>query len=147
MADGCTKPLSGQAFFRFIEDLGLKRGVNGGGDESNGPSANTSNTSHQRGAAMATLMTGSLLLSGLDSAKEEGDASSDAWWACGAMLMALGAIYVGQLAYGGMKCCLKRLRAQPHQELDNHWILCEESESGGESLGITWYNIMIGLAR
>ena len=25
VADGCTKPLSGQAFFRFLEDFGIKR--------------------------------------------------------------------------------------------------------------------------
>ena len=27
VADGCTKPLTGQSFFRFIEDLGLKKGT------------------------------------------------------------------------------------------------------------------------
>lgn len=56
----------------------------------------------QRGAAVAAMMAGGLLPSGLDSAvEEEGETNSDTMWVCGALLMALGTIYVGQLSVGG----------------------------------------------
>ena len=99
VADGLTKPLCGQAFGRFLEDLGLYNR-----DHQDEPME-----SGGRGAAIAALMTGGLLLSGLD-AEEEQEANSDTLWVCGAMLMMLGAIYLGQLTFQGVQCCLKRLQ-------------------------------------
>ena len=48
------------------------------------------------------------------------DAESMAIWACGAVLMVFGAVYVGQLPMKSMMCCLKRLRGPPRSfEEDN----------------------------
>ena len=57
------------------------------------------------------------------------------YWACGAVLMAFGAIYVGQLAVQTMQCCLRRLQV-PSQSLeeDNRQRLRGEAETGGEDL-------------
>ena len=79
-------------------------------------------------------MAGGLLLSGVDAAaEEEGEATSNALWACGAILMALGTIYVGKLAHDGVKCCLRRLRAtELGDDVGNSWILCDASESEEE---------------
>lgn len=109
MADGLTKPLLGQAFQTFVADLGMRRPrqepISGAED--------------QRGAAIATLA----LVVRFDSAEEESEAGSEIPWICGAILMALGTIYIGQLTYSGVKYCLKRLNVPSHQGLDNHWII------------------------
>ena len=122
MADGLTKPLHGQAFQAFVADLGMRgpkpESSDGGGNE--------------REVAIATLMAGGLLLSGMDSIEEDNEAGSDTLWVCGALLMALGTIYVGQLAFQGLRCCLKRLSALSQPKLDSRWPLCEECESDGE---------------
>ena len=91
VADGLTKPLLGQAFNAFLADLGMKR--------SERAEPHPEGAGDQRGVAIATLMAGGLLLSGVDAAaEEEGEATSNALWACGAILMALGTIYVGKRA-------------------------------------------------
>ena len=96
VADGLTKPLSGQAFEAFLVDLGMRRHRDETEPQEDGPPS----------AALAAMMAGSFLLSGMDAAEEtEGDI-----WACGAVLMAFGAIYVGQLAVKTTKCCLRRLQ-------------------------------------
>ena len=117
VADGCTKPLLGQAFFPFLEDLGLKRGVAEKGSDvspcaAHGPSSIAGPSSTMGGgtnAAVMAMAVGSLLLSSTDAAPDEdGDAESHTSWVCGALLMALGTIYLTQLSVG------------------NHWILCRE---------------------
>ena len=122
VADGLTKPLHGQAFQAFVADLGMRgpklESSDGGGNE--------------REVAIATLMAGGLLLSGMDSMEEDNEAGSDTLWVCGALLMALGTIYVGQLTFQGLRCCLKRLSALSQPKLDSRWPLCEECESDGE---------------
>ena len=126
VADGLTKPLLGQAFSSFLTDLGMRRERNEAepqGDESSS-------------AAVAAMMVGSLLLSGMDAAEEtDGDADSATIWACGAVLMAFGAIYVGQLAVQTMQCCLRRLQV-PSQSLeeDNRRSLHGEAETEGGDL-------------
>ena len=82
-----------------------------------------------------TLVAGSMLLSGTDSVPEDdGDADSQVIWTCGAILMALGAIYAGQLAFSGAKCCLKRLYGPSHREEDRCRQLIVEKDSGEEVL-------------
>ena len=64
--------------------------------------SNDSSSIHNRSAGSHDCSLGDwriLILSGLDSAEEESEpGGSDALWACGAVLMALGTIYVGQKA-------------------------------------------------
>ena len=91
--------------------------------------------SGSRNAAVMSLMAGSVLLSGTDSVPEDdGDADSQVIWTCGAILMALGAIYAGQLAFSGAKCCLKRLYGPSHREEDRSRQLTVEKDSGEEVL-------------
>ena len=123
VADGLTKPLLGQAFSSFLTDLGMRRernDVEPQGDESSS-------------AAVAAMMVGSLLLSGMDAAEEtDGDADSATIWACGAVLMAFGAIYVGQLAVRTMHCCLRRLQGPSQSfEEDNRRSFHGEAETEG----------------
>ena len=122
VADGLTKPLLGQAFYAFLNDLGMKRSGYGAADEGG----------DGRGAAVAALMTGGFLLSGLDSVEDEREADSDTFWVCGALLMTLGAIYVGQLTFKSVRCCLRRLNASSRSELGSPWILCGESDTDND---------------
>ena len=129
MADGLTKPLQGQAFAAFVTDLGMQQQQQQpdrrDGDEQGG----------SRNVAVMTLVAGSMLLSGTDSVPEDdGDADSQVIWTCGAILMALGAIYAGQLAFSGAKCCLKRLYGPSHREEDRCRQLIVEKDSGEEVL-------------
>ena len=71
MADGLTKPLLGQSFMAF--------GTGGG------------SAAAPHVAAMS-LAGGSMLLSGVGSEDAGDETEFDAIWACGATLMALGAI-------------------------------------------------------
>ena len=104
VADGLTKPLSGQAFFAFLMDLGMKRPSKPDEDD------------HGSGAqaAVMTLMAGSLLLFGCDTTSGSSEADSATLWVGGALLMAIGAIYVGQLTCNGVRCCLRRLHGPQH---------------------------------
>ena len=122
VADGLTKPLLGQAFYAFLNDLGMKRSGYGAADEGG----------DGRGAAVAALMTGGFLLSGLDSVEDEREADSDTHWVGGALLMTLGAIYVGQLTFKSVRCCLRRLNASSRSELGSPWILCGESDTDND---------------
>ena len=128
VADGMTKPLQGQAFAAFRTDLGMQppsRTENDGGQE-HGVSA----------AAVMAMMTGSLLLSGTDAAEGSGEdeAESEITWVCGAVLMVLGAVYAGQIAVNGVKCCLKRLQASSRQtDEDSRRNTFEDADSGCET--------------
>ena len=110
VADGLTKPLHGQAFFRFLEDLGMERRVvpnevDESGTEVHGGGDN--------GAAMRAMIIGSMILSAAEAAQEEGQEDSDfaPLFLAGALLMALGAYQAGQLLHSASKCCLRRLRS------------------------------------
>ena len=87
VADGLTKPLLGQAFAAFLRDLGMPRQhENEEGEET-----------HSQSAAVMAMIAGGLLLSGVDAEEEiTGDTTSEVIWTCGAVLMALGAIYAGK---------------------------------------------------
>ena len=142
VADGCTKPLNGQAFFGFLEDLGLKRGLQA--EEVRGTTSTDDGPKDDgRGAAILALTTGSLLLSGVDGEYEtEEDLDTSAIWATGAILMALGAIYAGQVIYGVASCCLRRLKAADGdnglrldaRENPNEEVFENEATVGGERL-------------
>ena len=130
VADGLTKPLQGQAFASFLTDLGMQQQQQPQQDR-----RDDDERSGSRNAAVMTLVAGSMLLSGTDSVPEDdGDADSQVIWTCGAILMALGAIYAGQLAFSGAKCCLKRLYGPSHREEDRHRQLLVEKDSGEEVL-------------
>ena len=113
VADGLTKPLSGQAFYKFLEDLGIKRGDQPGDLEKVNMEESEEMQSNGDGkrAAILALTTGSLLLSGMDG-NYEGDEDSEfsTIWMVGTILMALGAVYAGQVIHSASSCCLRRLR-------------------------------------
>lgn len=104
MADGSTKPLSGQSFFKFLQDLGMK----GSGTPTELPAAE--GETHAGGgsqAAIRVLIAGSLLVSqakgsGLDEVENE---ATDWVSTTGTILMILGAIYSGQILFETSKCC------------------------------------------
>jgi len=107
VADGCTKPLHGQAFTQFVDDLGLRRtrrvqqpvredrpAVGG----------------EHHGAAMRAMMVGGVLLSTAEAHGEENEEVFDRVWTAGILLVALGVIYSGQLLFQASRCCLRRMR-------------------------------------
>ena len=85
--------------------------------------------------AVMAMMAGSLLLSGTDAEEGgDGEAESQITWICGAMLMVLGAVYAGQFAASGVKCCLKRLQVPSHRrDEDSHQRTFEDADSGCET--------------
>ena len=119
VADGLTKPLLGQAFFRFLQDLGVKRPeVEPLGDLQSSQSQ-PDGGNWNGAAAVMTLLLGSSLLSqaeagDIDETLEED--GSDAIWICGVCLMVLGAVSVGQLVHSLACCCIRRLRAESKGE-------------------------------
>eukprot|EP00435_Cladocopium_sp_Y103_P018479 s2475_g4.t1 len=109
VADGLTKPLYGQAFARFLQDLGMEshevasnpledeHHVSGGGDNS---------------VAVRALVLGSALLATAEGASDDqqNDSNLTVLWLVGVTLMTLGSIYLGRLLHDAGKFCLKRLR-------------------------------------
>ena len=94
VADGCTKPLNGQAFFRFLEDLGLPRGVSDGEEHQVSNTRSTKENSGGGGgfAAVKALVIGSALMSSAQGAMEENEDDIDytPLLVTGTVLMALG---------------------------------------------------------
>ena len=118
VADGLTKPLAGQAFFRFVEDLGIKRST---AAKSDGPQLEHAEELHGGGdahTAMKAIMAGSLLVSSAQAMEEESTESSELTpiLVTGAILMTLGAVYAGQILCEATQCCLKRLRMPIKEE-------------------------------
>ena len=111
MADGCTKPLSGQAFFKFLEDLGLKRGI----IDSGAAEAEASTTPQANQLALRALLVGSVLISGASAAEEREDTNEEGFppiLVAGALLAAIGAVYVGHTVLNVAKTCVRRLHVQ-----------------------------------
>ena len=80
MADGCTKPLQGQAFAKFVEDLGLKRG----NLETTPTTRSPTDGGGNHGAAVRALVVGSLLLSTAEGhAENEDDGDLTLIWVTG----------------------------------------------------------------
>ena len=98
VADGCTKPLQGQAFTQFVDDLGLRRTRR---EHRSVPEDRPTAGGEHHGAAMRAMMVGGMLLSAAEAYEEEPEADGDfTWvWVTGAVLMAMGAIYAGQLLH------------------------------------------------
>ena len=71
VADGCTKPLNGQAFFRFLEDLGLKRGVKAEAGETTSTGDGAMIGGGGGFAAVKALVIGSTLISAAQGASNE----------------------------------------------------------------------------
>ena len=120
VADGLTKPLSGQAFYAFLLDLGMKRSVKTK-DDAGG--------SH---AAVMAMMVGSLMLSGCESGEGGDEAESAALWVSGALLMAFGAIYVGQRTCNSVRCCLRRLHGSLKPSTDDDSCASGSSDATGK---------------
>ena len=88
VTDGMTNPLQGQAFSSFLADLGMQRPSRHEAAEPQGHGVSST--------AVMAMMAGSLLLSGVDADEfEPGGTESEVTWICGAVLMALGAVYAG----------------------------------------------------
>ena len=107
VADGCTKPLQGQAFTQFVDDLGLRRTRR---EHRHAHEDRPAVGGEHHGAAMRAMMVGGVLLSTAEAHKEENDEVFDRVWTAGILLMALGAIYAGQLVVGAARCCLRRMQ-------------------------------------
>ena len=118
VADGCTKPLQGQAFTRFVEDLGLRRTRREHRPDHENRSAGGGE--HQA-AALRAMMVGGVLLSTAEAHSEERDEVFDRMWTAGILLVALGVIYAGQLLFQASRCCLRRLKRclEGHQPREN----------------------------
>ena len=149
VADGCTKPLCGQAFFRFVEDLGLKRTLSE--TSSTSREVTTSSGGDTDGAAMRAMVLGSLLLSTVEGKNESGDTVEEDFtfnWMAGTLLIALGAIKMGQLLCDASKCCLRRLRAYDDEVKHRSRSMRDESEaSDGEDILVISEDEATALAR
>ena len=110
VADGLTKHLLGQSFFKFVEDLGLTR-----------PSSEISASALRKnlsagsggagGAAMRAMVLGGMLLSAAEGRSEEEEFDDfKLVWIAGIVLMTMGAIYTGQLLHSVSNFSLRRLR-------------------------------------
>ena len=107
VADGCTKPLQGQAFMQFVDDLGLRRTRR---EHRPAREDRPAVGGEHHGAAMRAMMIGGVLLSTAEAHIEEDDQVFDRIWTAGILLVALGVIYAGQILFHASRCCLKKLR-------------------------------------
>ena len=116
---GLTKQLNGQAFFRFVEDLGMKRSTPVKPDVSQAGNERAHAGGGDGQKAMRAIMVGSLLVSSAKARDVEGTESSELTpiLVTGAILMMLGAVYAGQLLCEVTQCCLKRLRMSTEEEV------------------------------
>ena len=105
VADGLTKPLQGQSFARFVQDLGMNR------EEQREANAETQ-ANGQGQAAIRALVAGSLLMSQASgSVLEESENEGMDWvFTAGAILMTLDAVYAGQLVVESSRCRSRRMR-------------------------------------
>ena len=121
VADGLTKQLNGQAFARFVQDLSIKRHepvrVEKAPQEFGGAVQNGGGEGNQM--AVKAIMAGSLLVSSARAMEHDGEDQDEMGtiFVAGVVLMALGAVYTGQLIYGASQCCLRRMRAAGEAEV------------------------------
>lgn len=103
MADGLTKPLQGQAFHRFLVNIGMQTMS----DHGMGDAGRTAEPT----MALHALLVGSALFTCAEAAALEEEVSEDwnAVWIGATVLMAVGAVQVGRMCVGGFGACLKRL--------------------------------------
>ena len=107
VADGLTKPLLGQAFDRFLQDLGMIRPLK------NHPAGDHESGAGGKVTAMMALILGSSMMTQAKAmeADDEPNDNFDAVWIGGICLMLLGTIYLGQMVHSLSACCLRRLCA------------------------------------
>ena len=138
VADGCTKPFNGQAFFSFLEDLGLPRGDSDGEEHQVSNATSTKENSGGGGgfAAVKALVIGSALMSSAQGAMEENEDDIDytPLLVTGTVLMALGAIYAGQVIHCASSYCLRRLCGPEATAGSSSKREEGESSSGDESV-------------
>eukprot|EP00435_Cladocopium_sp_Y103_P033382 s1981_g8.t1 len=152
VADGLTKPLLGQAFSRFLQNLGMRveeEEIEHQPFEAD--SASLHGTPNQ--AAVRALRAGSILMSQSQAASESAVDEAvkeefDGVLVAGTVLLTLGAVYAGQLAYGATKVCksfcLRRVRRcsegsvaeelvrpQLWSQRDQNVVVISEDESNG----------------
>jgi hypothetical protein len=141
VADGCTKPLQGQAFTQFVDDLGLRRTRR---EHRPAREERPAAGGEHHGAAMRAMMVGSVLLSTAEAHGEENEEVFDRVWTAGILLVALGVIYAGQLLFQASRCCLRRLRQSPdvtkdrersHRHRGDHQEMVSEDASEDENAG------------
>ena len=108
VADGLTKPLQGQAFDRFLEDLGMRR------QQQQASVARDEDPGAAHGGvpanALLALVLGSSLLGHVEaSSPDDEDREGDVTWICGLCLIALGTVYACELSLSFANCVLRRL--------------------------------------
>ena len=113
VADGLTKPLLGQAFDRFLQDLGIEKP-----EPSEIPGTSATGPNGTQITAMMAMILGSTMISQAEAMKSENEENDhfEAIWVSGICLMLLGAIYVGQLVHRVSSCCLRRLFAASRRD-------------------------------
>ena len=128
VADGMTKPLAGQSFAGFLEDLGLKAG------EVKMNKAALGGQPHElpdQQGALRALVVGGLLIKAAEAQGEttqntqEASSTVDALWMCGIVLVIIGAIWVMKTMCGAVSCCIRRLCVKSGEHTEEG----EESES------------------
>ena len=128
VADGMTKPLAGQSFAGFLEDLGLKAG------EVKMNKAALGGQPHElpdQQGALRALVVGGLLIKAAEAQGEttqntqEASSSVDALWMCGIVLVIIGAIWVMKTMCGAVRCCIRRLCVKSGEHTEEG----EESEN------------------
>ena len=137
VADGLTKPLNGQAFYKFLDDLGITREETSEAGKTQSTTPTNDGVMNGGGggfAAVKALILGSTLMTAAQGASDENRGGIDytPLVATGAVLMALGAVYVGQLAQQASDCCLRRFRVWEDRERCRVKNQSEETESSDD---------------
>ena len=104
---GAPNLFQGQAFTQFVDDLGLRRTRR---EHQRAREDQPTAGGEHHGAAMRAMMVGGVLLSTAEAHKAEDDEVFNRIWTVGILLMVLGAIYAGQLVFGAVRCCLRRMQ-------------------------------------
>lgn len=104
MADGLTKALQGQAFQRFLTNIGMLSKS----DHAEGDPGRVGEST----MALQALLVGSVLLTCAEAAAPEDEEVSDDWngvWVGAVLLMAVGAVQLSRMCVNGVSACLNRL--------------------------------------
>lgn len=121
VADGLTKPLLGQSFQNFRDDLGMQPdevSLRAMGTDHRLPQLQDQNgvdrrqhQVHDQAGALRMLVAGSIMVQAAEAqGNPEPDSTFGALWVCGLILVAIGAIWVSKVACASLCCCLRRLQ-------------------------------------
>eukprot|EP00438_Fugacium_kawagutii_P007098 Skav200526 [mRNA] locus=scaffold2291:63661:70974:+ [translate_table: standard] len=134
VSDGLTKPLQGQAFQRFREDLGL-RGRRG--EERSGTLLPSSTSGNQpQIASLLAVMVGCAMVEVAEAQPEEERflvmMKGPEWIKCA--LLGLGAVYAAVLVWNGcLWLCAQMRRLKNDEDEEDHVIVVSESEDDAAS--------------